>query len=274
MADTKISALTDGATAEADDQIPIARPTIGNRYITSTYLRTFIRTLANTWTRTQTFTPQANTSGIVISGGSLTGTDATAFQSTAGTWNTTGTPNARLVDITDSMSNAASRLDSLKVGGSEKWGVRKDGVPFSKSSLQMGPVQLLGSSSTVSGGAITISSLTQAAYHFRIVGSQISCDTATQSVQVEASADNGSTWPLSIQASASVGVSSLYPVSVTLYNAGDTASAKYLFYDGHANLGAVTTYATLASGSYINAVRIKPTTSGAIDGGTLYVFGF
>lgn len=45
MADTKISALTDGTTANSTDRIPIARSPFGssdNRYITTTYLGTAI----------------------------------------------------------------------------------------------------------------------------------------------------------------------------------------------------------------------------------------
>jgi len=44
------------------------------------------------------------------------------------TWNTTGTPTALSVNVTDLSSNAASSLMDLKVGGSSKFKVNKDGT--------------------------------------------------------------------------------------------------------------------------------------------------
>ncbi len=43
------------------------------------------------------------------------------------TWNTTGTPTALKLDVTDSASNAASLLMDLWVGGASRFSVRKDG---------------------------------------------------------------------------------------------------------------------------------------------------
>lgn len=53
MADTKISALADGLTAEATDRIPIARDPTGtplSRYVTPAYIAEYMRTLAQTLT--------------------------------------------------------------------------------------------------------------------------------------------------------------------------------------------------------------------------------
>jgi hypothetical protein len=65
MADTKISALTDGATAAATDRLPVARSPFGsgdNRYITSAYIKDYILGLANTWASGQIFVaPQLGT---------------------------------------------------------------------------------------------------------------------------------------------------------------------------------------------------------------------
>lgn len=58
MADTKISALTDGTTAAETDRLPVARSPFGlgdNRYVTPAYIKDYILGLANTWTSTQTF---------------------------------------------------------------------------------------------------------------------------------------------------------------------------------------------------------------------------
>lgn len=57
MPDTKISALTDGATAAATDRIPAARSPFGatdNRYVTPAYIKDYILGLANTWGAQQT----------------------------------------------------------------------------------------------------------------------------------------------------------------------------------------------------------------------------
>ena len=49
MADTKISALTDGTTANGTDKVPVERAG-GNRYITPAYISTYIDGLAHTFT--------------------------------------------------------------------------------------------------------------------------------------------------------------------------------------------------------------------------------
>ncbi len=58
MADTKISALTDGATAAATDRLPVARSPFGstdNRYVTPAYILTYALGQANSWTAQQTW---------------------------------------------------------------------------------------------------------------------------------------------------------------------------------------------------------------------------
>ena len=65
MADTKISAFTDGATAAATDRIAAARSpfaTGDNRYITPAYIKDYILGTANSWTAQQTWA--AGTTGI------------------------------------------------------------------------------------------------------------------------------------------------------------------------------------------------------------------
>lgn len=58
----------------------------------------------------------------------LTGSQATSLLNLAQTWNTTGTPTALLMNITDTASNANSLLMDLQVGGSSRYGFRKNGV--------------------------------------------------------------------------------------------------------------------------------------------------
>ena len=65
-------------------------------------------------------TPPVNTAAITASGYSLTGTNATSFIDLAGTWNTSGTPSAIKLNITNTASNSASLLMDLQVGGTSR----------------------------------------------------------------------------------------------------------------------------------------------------------
>ncbi len=58
---------------------------------------------------------------------SLTGSAATTSLSIAQSWNTSGTPTAFDVNVTDTASNAASLLMNLRVGGSARFRVNKLG---------------------------------------------------------------------------------------------------------------------------------------------------
>jgi hypothetical protein len=60
--------------------------------------------------------------GQILSGQSLTGSQATSLLSLATTWNTTGTPTAIDLNVTDTASNAASLLMNLRVGGVSQFG--------------------------------------------------------------------------------------------------------------------------------------------------------
>lgn len=77
--------------------------------------------------------PAANTPSILSSGYSLTGSGSQSLVDLSGTWNTTGTPTAIKLDITDTASNAASRLLDLLVGGVSKFSVTKGGVVSAES---------------------------------------------------------------------------------------------------------------------------------------------
>jgi hypothetical protein len=67
------------------------------------------------------------TRALTITGYSLTGSASASFMDLAGTWNTSGTPTAIKLNITDTASNAASLLMDLQVGGSTVLRVGKDG---------------------------------------------------------------------------------------------------------------------------------------------------
>lgn len=80
-----------------------------------------------TFTQEQTFTPPANTEAITVTGFSLTGANAQSILDLSGTWNTSGTPAAIKLNITDTASNAGSSFLDLKVGGSSVFTVFKNG---------------------------------------------------------------------------------------------------------------------------------------------------
>ena len=65
-----------------------------------------------------------------LTGQSLTGTQATSLVDLSATWNTTGTPSAIKLNVTDTASNTASNLMDLQVGGASRLNVRKDGMLF------------------------------------------------------------------------------------------------------------------------------------------------
>ena len=69
----------------------------------------------------------ANAAVLTSTGYSLTGSNATGMIDLAGTWNTSGTPTAVKINITDTASNASSLLLDLQVGGSSKYKVDKAG---------------------------------------------------------------------------------------------------------------------------------------------------
>lgn len=141
MADTKISALTDGVTAVATDRLPVARDPFGagdNAYLTPAYVKDYILGLANTWTATQTITPAANTNALAVTGYSLTGSNAQSLVDLAGTWNTSGTPTAIKLNITNTASGTLSYLIDLQTGGTSRFSVGKLGDVFVPSTASYG----------------------------------------------------------------------------------------------------------------------------------------
>jgi hypothetical protein len=74
------------------------------------------------------FTVPANTVGIGATGYSLTGSASASFMDLAGTWNTSGTPTAIKLNITDTSSPAGSLLMDLQVGGASFGSLAKNGT--------------------------------------------------------------------------------------------------------------------------------------------------
>lgn len=210
MADTKVSALTDGTTAAATDRIPVARDPTGtplSRYITPSYIKTYLEGLAQTltsaapqltlgvnattlgsvkmfgntsgdvtlrptaaagtatvltmpsttgtlailelaqsFTKTQTIAlADANVSGLVSTGYSLTGANAQSLIDLAGTWNTSGTPTALKLNITNTASNASSKLIDLQVGGTSQFNVDRTGILTVTGAIRCGTDSSIGS---------------------------------------------------------------------------------------------------------------------------------
>jgi len=73
-------------------------------------------------------TAPANASALSSTGYSLTGSNASSMIDLAGTWNTTGTPTAIKLNVTNTASNAASLLMDLQVGGVSKLKVATTGL--------------------------------------------------------------------------------------------------------------------------------------------------
>jgi len=83
---------------------------------------------------TLTLAPSANTTPFTASGYSLTGTNAQSLFDLSGTWNTSGTPTAIKLNVTDTASNASSLLMDLQVGGSSRFSIDKGGAIIVKAS--------------------------------------------------------------------------------------------------------------------------------------------
>lgn len=80
----------------------------------------------HTWSAKQTFGPIADENAIAASN-SVSGAGASSILDLAAVWNTSGAPSAIYLDVTDTASDAASRLLDLRVGGSSKFRVGKSG---------------------------------------------------------------------------------------------------------------------------------------------------
>ena len=75
--------------------------------------------------------PNTFTGNFIQNAPSVTGSSSTSAVSISQTWNTTGTPVAFIMNITNTSSNAASRLLDFKVGGNSKFAIDKDGLIIS-----------------------------------------------------------------------------------------------------------------------------------------------
>lgn len=132
MADTKLSAEA-AAAALGGTELVDGVQSGGNVKITINQIKTYILAtaallVANTFTATQTITPAADTAALVISGGSITGSGAASFLSIAGTWNTSGSPVALNIDITNTTSSGSASFIRGKINTTTVFEVNRSGV--------------------------------------------------------------------------------------------------------------------------------------------------
>lgn len=87
-------------------------------------------------------TAAANANAMAVTGYSLTGANAQSLLSLAGTWNTSGTPSAILLNITNTASNAASKLLNLQIASVSQFSVDATGNLFVLDSIGVGTAPL------------------------------------------------------------------------------------------------------------------------------------
>ena len=114
----------------------------------------------NAFTAGQSIAAAANTSALTASY-SVTGANTTPLLDLSGTWNTTGVATGIKLNITDTASNATSRLLDLQRGGSSVFNVSKFGT------LTCGQITTAGSQ--ISCGQINIGSSNQLNWNFDTV---------------------------------------------------------------------------------------------------------
>jgi hypothetical protein len=157
MPDLKISQLNNGDPAQSNDQVPVNRAGV-NFSITAgsiaalsppttpagsdtqvqfndggafggdaglTYNKTTAALSASTL---NALAATANTSSIAATGYSLTGSSAVAMVDLAGTWNTTGTPTAIKLNLTDAASTSSSLFMDMQIAGVSRFNVNKSGA--------------------------------------------------------------------------------------------------------------------------------------------------
>lgn len=116
---TTVSEAARWAVVVPTGGVPAAGTTVSGNHVWST------RNIAGTFATRLTLdsegtltlaSPSANTAHVVVSGLSLTGANAQTLAAISGTWNTSGTPTAFQVAITNTASNANSLLMQLLAG--------------------------------------------------------------------------------------------------------------------------------------------------------------
>ena len=103
-----------------------------------------------------TITPAANNNALAVSSYSLTGSNAQSLLDLSGTWNTSGTPSAIKLNITDTASNASSLLLQLQTGGVNRATITKTGLTTLGSSAIAGAGTVLNLTSVYGTSTISV----------------------------------------------------------------------------------------------------------------------
>lgn len=99
----------------------------------------------------------ANTSILASTGYSLTGSDTTPMIDLAGTWNTSGTPTAIKLNITNTSSPSLSPLIDLQVGGASQFSVTRAGGLTAVNGVFLGNISAATNGSTIAlGGSLDV----------------------------------------------------------------------------------------------------------------------
>lgn len=141
-----------GITANRVITIPDASGTIA--YGTGTANQVAYWSATNTLTSTSAYTWNLSTLG--LTGATLTGSSATSLVDLTQTWNTSGTPTAIKLNVTNTASNAASLLLDLQVGGVTQFSVARNGSSVIQTGVSIASGNIIfGSSNSItntSGG--------------------------------------------------------------------------------------------------------------------------
>jgi len=139
MADTKTTALTAATSWASGDLLYMVRDPAGTPVSRKITVDNILQNLVCA----------ANTSLLKSTTGySLTGSNASSMIDLAGTWNTTGTPTAFKMNMTDAASNASSMLMDLQIGGVTRFAVTKGASVTVGSSSVTGSISVLQSAGT------------------------------------------------------------------------------------------------------------------------------
>ena len=140
MADSNIDGLSAGVAVDGTEKVP-AWQAGGTVSILISAIRTYLLGLANTWTATQTVTPAANSSAVVV--GSHTHTTSNPAMDIAQTWNAAGvTFTGWKMNITNTASAAASLLIDWQVGGTTRFQFRRNGTWSPYSNIDAGSIKV------------------------------------------------------------------------------------------------------------------------------------
>lgn len=119
-----------GTTFRALDVNPLDTNSAAGSFLLSLRKASTAR-LVTLKTGATTISPENDITPLTLTGGSITAAASTPFLSITGTWaNASATPNAILLNVTNSSSAATANLMNLQVGAVKQFGVSKAGTAY------------------------------------------------------------------------------------------------------------------------------------------------